>query len=151
LFRSPHFAEGHEVIPEAVEPQVSLVSSGTEDAALFRLATLLWSVPVSRGYGRRMRFLVRDRANGKLIGLFALADPVFNLKARDSWIGWSTEDRRKRLVNVMDAHVAGAVPPYAQLLGGKVVAALMTSREVCEAFAQKYSASTGIISQEQKH
>jgi hypothetical protein len=147
----PHFAEGHEVIPGAVEPYISLVHSETEEAHLFRLATLLWSVPVSRGYGRRLRFLVRDRANGKLIGIFALTDPVFNLQARDSWIGWNVDDRRQRLVNVMDAHVAGAVPPYASLLGGKITAALMTSQEVCDAFAVKYSATSGIISQQYKH
>lgn len=146
-----HFAEGHEVIPGAVEPYISLVHPETEDARLFRLATLLWSVPVSRGYGRRMRFLVRDRANGKLIGIFALTDPVFNLQARDSWIGWSVDDRGQRLVDVMDAHVVGAVPPYSTLLGGKITAALMTSQEVCDAFAAKYSQRSGIISQQYKH
>ncbi len=146
-----HFAEGHEVIPEAVVPQISLVTSDTEDAALFRLATLLWSVPVSRGYGRRLRFLVRDQANGKLLGIFALTDPVFNLKARDTWIGWNTDDRRQRLVHMMDAHIVGAVPPYSFLLGGKVTAALMTSQEICSAFAAKYSHRSGIISQQFKH
>ena len=43
-----------------------------------------------------MRFLVMDQSNGKLMGLFALTDPVFNLQARDNWIGWTTEDRRQR-------------------------------------------------------
>ena len=146
-----HFAEGHDIVPEAVDPYVSLVHSGTEDAALFRLATLLWSVPVSRGFGRRMRFLVRDRSNEKLIGLFALTDPVFNLRARDTWIGWNVDDRRQRLVHVMDAHIVGAVPPYASLLGGKITAALMTSQEVCDVFAEKYYHSSGIISQQHKH
>ncbi len=146
-----HFAEGQEVVPEAVDPVLSLVLSDTEDADLFRLATLLWSVPVSRGYGRRLRFLVRDRANGKLLGLFALTDPVFNLQARDAWIGWDVDDRRQRLVNVMDAHIVGAVPPYSSLLGGKVTAALMTSQEVCDAFAAKYSHRSGIISGQCKH
>jgi hypothetical protein len=147
----PHFAEGHEVDPSAVNPSLSLVLPDTEDAALFRLATLLWSVPVSRGYGRRLRFLVRDQANGKLLGIFALTDPVFNLQARDSWIGWDVNDRRLCLVNVMDAHIVGAVPPYSSLLGGKVTAALMTSQEVCDAFAAKYTHRSGIISQQYKH
>src|SRR5579883_2655262 len=147
----PHFAEGREIIPDAVDPYLSLVRADTEDARLFRLATLLWSVPVSRGYGRRLRFLVRDRANGKLLGIFALTDPVFNLQARDSWIGWDVNDRRQRLVNVMDAHIVGAVPPYSVLLGGKITAALMTSQEVCDAFAARYSQRSGIISQQYKH
>jgi len=146
-----HFAGGPEVTPDAVDPQISLVVSDTEDAALFRLATLLWSVPVSRGYGRRLRFLVRDQANGKLLGLFALTDPVFNLKARDTWIGWNADDRRERLVHMMDAHIVGAVPPYSFLLGGKVIAALMTSQEVCDTFSTKYSHRSGIISKQYKH
>lgn len=147
----PHFADGSEIDPHAIDPIVYPVANGdSEDGHLFRLATLLWSVPVSRGYGRRMRFLVRDRSNGKLIGLFALADPVFNIGARDTWIGWTANDRRKRLVNVMDAHVVGAVPPYNQLLGGKLVASIMTSQEVCNAFAAKYGNSCGIISHERK-
>lgn len=146
-----HFASGDEVVPDAIDPVLCLVAADTEESALFRLATLLWSVPVSQGYGRRMRFLVRDRSNGKLIGLFALADPVFNLRARDNWIGWTSDDRKQKLVHIMDAHVVGAVPPYAQLLGGKVVASLITAQEVYETFATKYSDSRGIISGEHKH
>jgi len=146
-----HFADGWEVSPDRVEPVISVVESETEDSDLFRLTTLLWSVPVSRGYGRRLRFLVRDNANGKLIGIFALTDPVFNLRARDEWIGWNADDRRARLVNVMDAYIVGAVPPYSHLLGGKLVASLMTSQEVCEAFIAKYGNTEGIISQQKKH
>ena len=146
-----HFADGDEVEVDKVDPVLYPITKDGEDNALFRLSTLLWSIPVSPGYGRRMRFLVRDRSNGKLMGIFALADPVFNLHARDMWIGWTTDDRRQRLVNVMDAHVVGAVPPYSHLLGGKVVASLMTSQEVYDLFAAKYGESQGIISGKHKH
>jgi hypothetical protein len=144
------FADGVEVIPEAIEPELVPVVSGEETGYLFRFAALLWSVPVSRGYGRRMRYLVRDRNNGKLIGILALGDPVFNLKARDKWIGWDVNDRRVRLVHVMDAYVVGAVPPYAQLLGGKLVASLIGSAEVSDAFSKRYHDTVGIISGEHK-
>lgn len=147
-----HFANGEDIDLQRIMPVLCPInSSASEDAALFRLATLLWSVPVSRGFGRRMRYLVRDGANGKLIGLFALTDPVFNLRARDEWIGWNSWDRRERLVNVMDAYVVGAVPPYSGLLGGKVVASLMTSQEVVADFSRKYGDMRGIISQKVKH
>lgn len=145
-----NFASGSDIRPEAIDPELIPVEAERESGDLFRLATLCWSVPVSRGFGRRMRYLVRDRSNGKLIGVFALGDPVFNLRVRDAWIGWSVNDRRARLVNVMDGYVVGAVPPYAQLLGGKLVASLIGSAEVGEAFAIRYGASTGIISGEQK-
>ncbi len=145
-----HFAEGHEVDPEAIVPKLEVVESEKESGRLFRLATTLWSAPVSRGFGRRMRYLVRDRSNGKLIGIFALGDPVFNLKARDEWIGWDQGHRRDYLTNVMDAYVVGAVPPYSQLLGGKLVASLIGSREVSAQFRARYGRTTGIISGKRK-
>lgn len=140
------FAAGAEVSVPRIDPELVPVRSGTEEADLFRLATLLWSVPVSQGFGRRLRFLVRDRHNGKLIGIFGLTDPVFNLTARDDWIGWSVGDRRERLVRVMDAFVVGAVPPYAHLIGGKLVAALMTSAEVLRAYEKKYRGTESVLS-----
>lgn len=140
-----HFADGREINPKGVRPELVEVVPGTEESELFRLATLLWSVPVSGGFGRRLRFLVRDRQNGKLIGVFALGDPVFNLGARDTWVGWTAADRAKRLVHTMDAYVVGAVPPYAQLIGGKLVAALMTSQQVLKAYERKYLGSTSVI------
>ena len=144
---SEHFADGNALDPARIEPEIIEVSPGSTEARLFRFATLLWSVPVSRGFGRRLRFLVRDRHTNCLIGLFALGDPVFNLNARDSWIGWSHQDRAARLVHVMDAYVLGAVPPYSFLIGGKMIAALMGSQEVKDAYERKYLGKEGVISQ----
>src|SRR5688572_16319949 len=42
----PNFAEGAEVCAEKIEPVLQLVQPGSGDSELFRLATLLWSVPV---------------------------------------------------------------------------------------------------------
>jgi len=96
-----------------------------------------------------MRFLVRDRQNDRLIGLFALGDPVFNLSARDKWIGWTHEDRCDRLTHVMDAYVVGALPPYSHLLGGKLVASLMGSTEVKRVYERKYFGLRSIISEKE--
>jgi hypothetical protein len=111
---------------------------------------LLWSVPVSRGYGRRMRYLIRDLSNGKLVGLFALGDPVFNLKARDLDIGWSVRDRGDRLYHVLDAYVLGAVPPYSRLLAGKFVALAAVSDEVRSDFAKRYRGHITNISRKRR-
>ena len=143
-------ANGDEVEPNNIRPELVEVRSGTRTGDLFRFASLLWSIPVSQGYGRRLRYLVRDRANGKLIGLFALGDPVFNLRVRDEWIGWNQAERRERLVNIMDAYVVGAVPPYADLLGGKLVASLIASQEVANKFEERYGSKAGLISRKRK-
>jgi hypothetical protein len=98
-----------------------------------------------------MRFLVWDRHNDKLIGLIALGDPVFNLSVRDKYIGWSSDDRKQRLVGMLDAFVLGSLPPYNRLLGGKLVASLIRSIEVRDTFRTKYHDTKGIISHKRKH
>src|SRR2546422_3282400 len=134
-------APGSEVEPQRISPVIIPVVAETTESRLFRLASLNWSVPVSNGYGRRMRFLVKDRQNRKLIGLIALTDPVFNLGARDDWVSWTVADRRDRLRFVMDACVLGALPPYSYLIGGKLVAALAASNEIRESFRRRYRRS----------
>jgi hypothetical protein len=143
-------AESSEVDPSAIAPRLIPIHKDGRDADLFRLACLFWSVPVSRGYGRRMRFLVVDESNDKLIGIVALGDPVFNLRARDAWVGWSSADRAERISSMMDLYVCGAVPPYTDLLCGKLVAALATSSDVVDLFESKYRGRQGHISGREK-
>lgn len=144
------FASGAEIEPAHIAPRLELVESGTWQSDLFRIVTLSWSVPVSAGFGRRLRYLVWDDHNNKLIGVIALGDPVFNLKARDELIGWNVKDRSQRLVHIMDAYVLGALPPYNQLLGGKLVSCLIRTKDVRDDFAEKYAHTRGIISGKKK-
>lgn len=146
----PCFADGSEIDPSKIRLSLIRVEAGTFESNLFRTASLTWSVPVSNGYGRRLRYLVWDEAHNRLAGIFALGDPVFNLTVRDKLVGWTTSDRSSRLVNILDAYVLGAVPPYNLLLGGKAIACLVRSRDVYDDFAQAYGATTGIISGEEK-
>lgn len=143
-----YIANGWEVVPEGVSPRLVLVQPESEHELLFRYASLHWSIPVSAGYGRRLRFLVFDESNNKLIGLFGLGDPVYAMQARDKWIGWDGEAKAARLYHVMDAYVLGAVPPYSFLLGGKLVAMLVCSNEVRNAFRRKYDGQKSLIRKE---
>lgn len=143
---SEHFATGDEVDAEKVKPRLERVRSGTWQADLFKLASLTWSVPVSPGFGRRLRYLVWDSSNQRLMGILAIGDPVFNLRSRDDYIGWTGEQRRSQLVHIMDAYVLGAVPPYNRLLGGKIVASLLRTQEIFDDFMATYGARKGIIS-----
>jgi hypothetical protein len=138
-------ANGVEIDLNAFDPTLVEVHPDSADELLFRYARLHWSIPASAGYGRRLRFLVVDQSNEKLVGIIGLADPVFSLRGRDSWIGWDQKQRKTRLWHVMDAFVLGAVPPYSLLLGGKLVAMLAASEEVRRAFARKYGDSRSMI------
>ena len=80
-----------------------------------------------------------------MIGLIGLGDPVYSLKPRDEWIGWTPRARRRRLKNVMDAFVLGAVPPYSFLMCGKLVAMLAASDTVRRVFRRKYGGRRSVI------
>ena len=138
-------ASGDEINPQQLAPRLVEVQPRTTEELLFRWVRLHWSIPVSAGYGRRLRFLVVDDLTQKLIGIIGLGDPVFAMKARDQAVGWTVEQRRRRLRHVMDAFVLGAVPPYSSLRCGKLVALLAASNEVRSAFARKYGRKVPLI------
>lgn len=138
-------AYGHEVDPSRMAPRLVEVMPDSEEERLFRYASLHWSIPVSSGYGRRLRFLVVDDNNAKLVGLIGLGDPVYSLGPRDEWVGWTPSDRKDRLRHLMDAFVLGAVPPYSFLLCGKLVAMLAASDTVRRAFKRKYGGVRSLI------
>lgn len=145
-----YIANGNEVVPEKIQPKLIVVQRESEHELLFRYACLHWSIPVSSGYGRRLRFLVFDENNGKLIGLFGLGDPVYSMRARDRWIGWDRLTKANHLYHTMDAFVLGAVPPYSFLLCGKLVALLVCCNEVRNEFYNKYKDRTTFIRQKKR-
>ena len=143
--------DGKRLNPENIVPQlIQIEPNDAHSAKVFRLACFNWSIPTSRGFGRRLRFLVWDKHHNALIGLIGLTDPVFNLKVRDEVIGWDANARKERLTCVMDAFTLGAVPPYSHLLGGKLVAALLSSEQIQDCFTLKYQNRAGIISGQKK-
>ena len=143
------FARPEEIDPTRIEPVLEPVNTRVR-ANIFATAVSKWSVPVSAGYGRRMRYIVVDEYHGKVIGIVGLCDPVIGLKVRDSYIGWNKEQRIKRLYNLMTAYVLGAVEPYNTLLGAKLVALMVATKEVRQDFKEKYMGKETIIRQEKK-
>ena len=68
--------------------------------------------------------------NQPVIGIAAIGSPIIHIPERDDFIGWDKETRTKNLIYTMDAYVIGAVPPYNYLLGGKLIAYLLTSKGI---------------------
>ena len=143
------FARPEEIDILKVSPYLVVVET-TQQSRIWAYASSFWSIPITNGYGRRIRFLVFDENNDKLIGIVGLADPIIGLGARDNFIGWHKEQKVKRLYNCMTAYMLGAVPPYNSILGAKLVALTLMFPEVRKIFYDKYKNTTPIISGEKK-
>jgi hypothetical protein len=76
------FASGSEVVPEKIAPRLVRVETEAQQA-LFRLARYTWSLPYSKGYGRRLKFLILDAHNSRLMGLLGLQSPALDFSPRD--------------------------------------------------------------------
>jgi hypothetical protein len=77
-----------------------------------------------------------------------LIEAVFGTAAGQRAVSIALQEVRKAGLSsqVADVSVCGAVAPYNELLGGKLVALLMTSGEVREAYKARYSGHVSIIS-----
>jgi hypothetical protein len=77
----------------------------------------------------------------------AALDELFSTKDGQRAIDIALTEFRKAGLSseVADVSVCGAVHPYNELLGGKLVALLLTSTEVRNAYAKRYGGQTSVI------
>ena len=98
----------------------------------------------------------RKRADqlGKLLGAKkALSDLLSNEKFDELWSAFCDSDNGKSCIrtaliaqktkhigsSMMELNVCGAIPPYNEILGGKLVALLATSPQVISDYRDRYS------------
>lgn len=132
-----YFANGDEINPKQISP-VLVQCEERWQRELFRVARLTWSLPYSKGFGRRLTFLLMDQHNNKLIGILRLQSPPLSFPSRDNLFDYPIGRKTELINQTMDIQTLGAVPPYARLLGAKLVAMAATSNEVRDAYCQKY-------------
>lgn len=140
---SGYFANGFEVHPDTLKPCLVEVTEQWQ-SNLFRLARYTWSLPYSSGYGRRIRFLVLDESNNKLIGIIGLQSPPIDFGIRDQLFDYQPGFKVSLVNQMMDIYTLGAIPPYSALLGGKLIALAAASNEVQAAYRRKYE---GVVTQ----
>jgi hypothetical protein len=141
-----NLAEGHKVIGSPILPRIE-VCENQKQHDLFRMFRYYWSSPFSDYVGRRVKLLVRDDGveGSPLIGIAALGSSIIHIPERDNWIGWDTATRTQRIIYMMDAYVLGALPPYNELLGGKLVSYILASNEVRAILKKKYKSAQTLI------
>jgi len=143
-----NLATGYDALHSEIKPVIEVCQTQKQHD-LFRIFRYYWSSPYSEYVGRRIKLIIRDAAvkNKPVIGIAALGSPIIHIPERDDFIGWDKKIRTKNLVYLMDAYVLGAVPPYNDLLGGKLIAYILASNEIRKIYKEKYKNHFTILEQ----
>lgn len=147
-FISQFLISGEDIDVSKISPKVYLVESGTKLDTIFKWWNLVWwSLPYEKAYGRQMRYVIWDEYHNAPIGLIGLQSPILSWNVRDKYLKIPVETRDYWVNQSMSAQRLGSLPPYNYLLGGKLVASLMTTKTICEDFEAKYRDTTTILKQ----
>jgi len=141
-----HCRDGKDIIPEKISLELRRVETNSLENVLFRWWNLIWwSIPFQRSYGRQMRFLLWDTTHNAPFGLICLQSPILKMSVRDNWLGIPRDELDIWINRSMNAQRVGALPPYNELLGGKMVALALTCNEIRKVYKEKYKNYISII------
>lgn len=136
-----HFTiNGAEIEPEKIDLELIEVKENTLEEILYKWWNLVWwSMPYQRAYGRQMRFLIWDNYHMVPFGIIGLQSPVLKMAVRDEYLKIPKKELDIWVNRSMQAQRVGALPPYNQLLGGKLVALTLGSNEIRNTYRSKYA------------
>ena len=145
-FIHDHLIDGRDLSIKNISPKLIPVTATSHWETLFRWWNYVWwSMPYESAYGRQMRYIVWDQHHQAVIGLIGLHSPLLSWAPRDRYLGLTAADRDYWVNQSMSAQRVGAVPPYNVILGGKLVAMLMTSDTLRKDFRKKYSHKSTLL------
>ena len=119
----------------SIEPIVEPVEQGNAKANEDWIITrrLIHSMEFTANPGRNVKFYVKDKVSGKVLGMICLGSDVTSLGVRDELIGWNKENKFKegKLNHTAIGTTICCVQPLGyNMLGGKLVAQMVTSKVV---------------------
>jgi len=134
-----HLIDGKDLDISKIDPEIIEVESGSQEEDFFRWWNIVWwSLPYERAYGRQMRFIIWDKYHNAPIGLIGLQSPILSWGARDKYLGIKPDKRDFWVNQSLNAQRVGALPPYNDIRGGKLIALLMTAEIIRKKFQKKY-------------
>lgn len=134
-----HIVDGKDLDVAKIEPEIIEIESRSQEEDFFRWWNIVWwSLPYERAYGRQMRFIIWDKYHNAPIGLVGLQSPILSWSVRDKYLGIKQDERDFWVNQSLNAQRIGALPPYNDIRGGKLVALLMTAETIRKKFQKKY-------------
>lgn len=145
-----YLINGRDLDVEKIKPKIIEVKSNSKWEDLFRWWNLVWwSLPYEHAYGRQMRFIVWDDYHKAPIGLIGLQSPILSWSVRDKYLEIPYKKRDYWVNQSLSAQRLGALPPYNYILGGKLVAYLMTTNAIRKKFRMKYENQKTVLKRRQ--
>jgi len=130
---------GKDIQPDKIKLKLIEVKSDSFESRLFFWWNLVWwSLPYDKPIGRQMRFILWDEYHDAPFGLVGLQSPPLASSVRDNYLGLNNGNREYWINQSMYGQRIGALPPYNELLGGKMVALSLVSNEIRKAYENKY-------------
>ena len=124
----------------AIEPIIEVVEQGTGDDWILT-RRLVHSMEFTANPGRNVKFFVKDKTSNKVLGVLSLGSDVTSLGVRDEYIGWTKEDKFKNgKLNhtAIGSTICCTQPLGFNFLGGKLVAAMLTTSVVRDTWKKMY-------------
>ena len=137
---------GKELDPSKIDLELREVKPNSQESKLFFWWNLgWWSLPYDCPIGRQMRFVMWDKYHNTLFGLIGLQSPPLTSSIRDNFLGLTNGKKEKWINQSMYGQRLGALPPYNDLLGGKIISLSLISNEIRKAYKKKYRGRTSLM------
>ena len=124
----------------AIEPIIEVVEQGQGDDWILT-RRLVHSMEFTANPGRNVKFFVKDKTTNKVLGVISLGSDVTSLGVRDEFIGWTKDDKFKNgKLNhtAIGSTICCTQPLGFNFLGGKLVAAMVTSGTIRDTWKKQY-------------
>lgn len=135
-----------------LDPKIKLAETDQEKEDWLMLRVFSHSMGYDQTPGRFLKFLIYTEVESenpfidfdkeiRYLGAVSMSSDVISLGARDDYIGWSKEDRESdgMLSHTSIASCIMSTQPFGyNFLGGKLIASLVCSPVVCEAWKDTY-------------
>ncbi|NMC60685.1 MAG: DUF4338 domain-containing protein [Candidatus Methanofastidiosa archaeon] len=137
---------GKDIDPTNINLKLIEIKPESEYSKIFFWWNLIWwSIPYENPIGRTMRYIVWDSHHNAPFGIFYLQSPTLRSSIRDKYLQLDKNNITYWINQSMYGQRIGALPPYNELLGGKMVALSLVSNEVRGAYRKKYEGKKTIL------
>ena len=135
--------------PSAIEeiqnlnPYIKIVATPQDEEDWLQVRTFCHSAEYEQTPGRYIKILVLNE--DKILGFCAIASDIPSMKCRDDFIGWDrntrmARDRKGTLLNSAVGTTIAPTQPFGfNFLGGKLIAAMLTTQTVRDFWFNKYN------------